>query len=92
MTKCRRHESKEAQEQKITIVTRHTGKGGPRANGHTGNEHKGKRAKKQTSTRVPRAKLQKYTRENGHKGKMPQTNEDTRQWGKGRRGKRIGAT
>ena len=34
--------------------------------------------------------MQKYTRENVHKGKMPQTNEDT--WGKGRRGKRVGAT
>lgn len=38
MTKCRRHESKEAQEQKVTIVPRHTGKRGPRTKGHTGND------------------------------------------------------
>ena len=82
MDKCRRHESKEAQEQKVTIVPRHTDKGRPRAKEHTSNEYKGKGAQEQSSTRVPRAQLQKYTRENGHKGKMPQANEDTKAMGK----------
>ena len=72
--KFRRYEAKGAQEKEVKIVSRHTGKGEPRAKWHTGNEHegkghKGKGAQEQRSTRVPSAQLKKYTREKERKGK-----------------------